>query len=80
MATVKITGTAITATHGTLTTGDILRGISDEFAAHLVNDCRVADYLDAAPAAAPVADPVAKPPKKSAKPAAVEVAEVLNDD
>ena len=45
MPRIKILGTAITATHGTLSTGDILN-VSDDFAAHLVNDCRVADYLD----------------------------------
>lgn len=45
MPRIKITGTAITATHGTLVAGDILN-LSDEFAAHLVNDCKVAEYLD----------------------------------
>jgi hypothetical protein len=32
-------------THGALETGDIIN-VSDDFAAHLVNDCRVAEYLD----------------------------------
>lgn len=45
MPRVKILGTAITASHGTLETGDIIN-VSADFAAHLVNDCRVAEYLD----------------------------------
>lgn len=46
MKRVKILGTAITQTHGTLTTGDIVN-VADEFADHLVNDCKIAEYLQA---------------------------------
>ncbi|MER2518564.1 MAG: hypothetical protein ABTR92_19570 [Candidatus Accumulibacter phosphatis] len=53
MPRVEITGLVITSTHGTLQAGDIVQ-TSDAFAAHLVDDCRAAKYLDVAPAAATV--------------------------
>ena len=53
MARVQITGLVITSSHGTLQAGDIVQ-TSDAFAAHLVNDCNAAKYLDVAPAAATV--------------------------
>lgn len=68
MPRVKILGAAITSSHGTLVTGDIIN-VSDDFAAHLVNDCNVAEYLDVIeptdtqqPAA-----PEAKKPRKTPK-------------
>lgn len=53
MPRVQITGQVITSSHGTLQAGDIVNA-SAAFAAHLVDDCRAAKYLDVAPAAAPV--------------------------
>lgn len=53
MARVQITGLVITSSHGTLQDGDIIQ-TSDAFAAHLVNDCNAAKYLDVAPAVATV--------------------------
>jgi hypothetical protein len=41
---IKILGTAITAQYGTLATGDILR-CDQAFANHLVNDCKVAEFI-----------------------------------
>ncbi len=49
MPRIEILGQAITRSHGTLSTGDILN-VSEEFAEHLVNQCRVAKYLDTKPA------------------------------
>ena len=49
---VEILGCVMTAQHGTLATGDILR-TSAEFAAHLVDDCGAAKYTKAKP---PVVD------------------------
>lgn len=64
MPRVKILGTAITATHGTLSAGDIVN-VSDQFAAHLVNDCKVAEYLDTpAPNAAPASEGKSSKPRK----------------
>lgn len=40
---INITATVTTAQYGTLVSGDILR-TSKEFAAHLVDDCRAAQY------------------------------------
>jgi len=49
---VKITGQAITARYGTLSTGDTL--VTDAaFAKHLVEDCGAAEYVTKAPATAP---------------------------
>lgn len=46
MTAVKITSMVVTAQYGTLSPGDILRTNKD-FAAHLVNDCAAAKYIDA---------------------------------
>jgi hypothetical protein len=59
MVEVKIQGQAITHQYGTLNTGDILR-TSEEFAAHLVNDCKVAEYVIAAPEVEQKATPEAE--------------------
>ena len=45
MPRIEILGTAITATHGTLTPGVIIN-VDEKFARHLVNACQVAKYLD----------------------------------
>jgi len=45
MKKIEIFGMAITSSHGTLTTGQKL-DVSDEFAAHLVEQCRVAKYIE----------------------------------
>ena len=58
MKRIKFTAQGANSVLGGFQSGDIAR-VSDAFAAHLVNEARVAVYLDAAPAAA---DP-AKPPK-----------------
>ena len=44
---VEILGQVITAQHGTLKTGDILR-TDPAFAKHLVEDCAAAKYVNAA--------------------------------
>lgn len=59
---VKIKGTVITAQYGTLSDGDILR-TSPAFAAHLVDDCKAAEYT-AAPKEAP---PEQKPATRKRK-------------
>jgi hypothetical protein len=64
MVEVEILGCVMTAQYGTLSTGDILR-TSEEFAAHLVNDCAAAKYTQAKEAtpAEPEAEPEQKPRK-----------------
>lgn len=63
---VEITGQAITAQYGTLSTGTILR-TTREFAKHLVEDCAAAKYCKKpAPDVERAEDPapaVAAPPK-----------------
>lgn len=44
MTKVKIKGLVITNQYGTLKDGDILNA-SDDFAKHLVDDCKCADYV-----------------------------------
>lgn len=44
MVRIKIRTTCITAQFGALSTGDILT-CSEEFARHLVEDCKAADYI-----------------------------------
>ena len=44
MVEVEILGCVMTAQYGTLKTGDILR-TNEAFAAHLVNDCSAAKYV-----------------------------------
>lgn len=47
MVEVEITtGSVVTAQYGTLKAGDIVR-TSQEFAAHLVNDCKAAKFREA---------------------------------
>lgn len=53
----------MTSQYGTLSTGDILR-TSKEFAAHLVDDCAAAKYVQAKEPAEPVAPVEADEPKK----------------
>ncbi|MGZ8339137.1 MAG: hypothetical protein ACXW2U_05430 [Telluria sp.] len=69
---VEITGQAITAQYGTLSTGDILRTTS-EFAKHLVEDCAAAKYRkapsDGAPPVRAVEVAPADAPKAAPKPA-----------
>lgn len=77
MPRVKLLGQAITASHGTLETGDIVN-VSEAFAAHLVNDCKVAEYLDAAPADPAAAESTddgaaADAPDAASDPAAADV-------
>lgn len=69
---VKITGLAITARYGTLSTGTILR-TDAAFARHLVEECQAAEYVQ--PAEAPVTArpaPQATTRKKKAATAAPE--------
>ena len=72
MVEVEILGCVMTAQYGTLKTGDILR-TNEAFAAHLVNDCSAAKYVQAVEVAAPievepaeVAEPEPKPRKHKA--------------
>ena len=62
MRQIKFTASGANSVLGGFQSGDIAR-VGDAFAAHLVNEARVAVYLDAAPAA--TAGPVngEKPPK-----------------
>lgn len=64
MVEVEILGCVMTAQYGTLKTGDILR-TNEAFAAHLVNDCAAAKYVQAVEVTEPVkAEP--KPKKHKA--------------
>lgn len=65
MVEVEILGCVMTAQYGTLSTGDILR-TSEEFAAHLVNDCAAAKYVQAV-APVEVAEVVAPTEPKNKK-------------
>lgn len=47
MVKVKILGTVITQQYGSLSDGDILT-TSEEFAKHLVDDCKAAEYVKVA--------------------------------
>lgn len=49
MKSVKITANAIVNVNGRgeKFKGDVIHNISDDLAAHFVNDCQVAEYLDA---------------------------------
>ena len=60
MRQIKFKASGANSVLGGFSSGDTAR-VDDAFAAHLVNEARVAVYLDAAPAPAAV-DP-AKPPK-----------------
>jgi hypothetical protein len=63
---IKILGTAITAQYGTLGTGDVLR-CEQAFANHLVNDCKVAEYVEVSEKISEAAKEVkAVKPKKEA--------------
>ena len=63
--TLTIRGTVITSRYGVLSSGDVLRTDAD-YARHLVEDCKAAEYADAKraaedePKAAPQAQPQAK--------------------
>lgn len=62
MVEVEITsGSVVTAQYGTLKAGDIVR-TSQEFAAHLVNDCKAAKFREAPPSEEPIEE--AKKPAK----------------
>lgn len=45
MKDIKIIRTTMTATHGTLESGSILKNIDDAYADHLVKDCQAAEYI-----------------------------------
>jgi hypothetical protein len=76
---VEILVQTITAQYGVLSQGDILR-TSAEFAAHLVDDCGAAKYVEAKPAVktetAPDATGVTAAPASEVAPAAEVVAAV----
>ena len=67
MKRIKFTAQGANSVLGGFQSGDIAR-VSDAFAAHLVNEARVAVYLDGAPPPAAV-DPE-KPPKTPRRKAA----------
>jgi hypothetical protein len=68
LVTLKIRGTVTTSRYGVLMSGDVLRTDAD-YARHLVEDCKAAEYADAKraeaeePKAAQQAQPQAKPRK-----------------
>ena len=62
MRQIKFKASGANSVLGGFSSGDIAR-VDDAFAAHLVNEARVAVYLDAAPAPAPAAVNPEKPPK-----------------
>ena len=63
MVEVEITSSSVvTAQYGTLKVGDIVR-TSQEFAAHLVNDCNAAKFREAPPSDEP-AEKAKKPTKR----------------
>jgi hypothetical protein len=57
MVQIKITSMVFTSQHGALQSGDILR-VSEAEAAHLINECKAAEYI---------APPVAEAPAPSDK-------------
>jgi hypothetical protein len=65
LVTLTIRGTVVTSRYGVLASGDVLR-TDAEYARHLVEDCKAAEYADAKraeadePKAAPQAQPQAK--------------------
>lgn len=73
---VEITGQAITARYGTLSTGDILK-TDQAYAEHLINDCHVAKWRESKAAAPEVDDQLENEPIKPVEPAEPVVAEVL---
>ncbi len=68
MAKIKILGQVFSTQYGVLKTGDILT-CSDEFAAHLVNDAKAAEFMDAPnPAEPPAAVLAADAPVEDSTP------------
>lgn len=65
MKQIKFIASGANSAIGGFQSGDIAR-VSDAFAAHLVNEARVAVYLDAAPAAVDPAKPPKTPRRKAA--------------
>ena len=63
MVQIKITGTVFTSQYGALQKGAILR-VSEAEAAHLINECKAAEYI--APPAAAVPATADKRRRKSA--------------
>lgn len=68
LVSITIRGTVITSRYGVLSSGDVLRTDAD-YARHLVEECKAADYAAAKPAAAdePKAAPEAQPQAKPRK-------------
>jgi hypothetical protein len=62
MVQIKITSMVFTSQHGALQSGDILR-VSEAEAAHLINECKAAEYL--APQVAEVPAPADKRRRKA---------------
>ena len=65
MRQIKFTASGANSVLGGFQSGDIAR-VGDAFAAHLVNEARVAVYLDAAPAAVNPEKPPKTPRRKAA--------------
>lgn len=65
MRQIKFTASGANSALGGFSPGDIAR-VGDAFAAHLVNEARVAVYLDAAPATVNPAKPPKTPRRKAA--------------
>ena len=63
MVEVEILGCVMTAQYGVLSTGDILR-TSKEYAAHLVDDCAAAKYIQKVEKVAEVVIDESKPKKQ----------------
>jgi hypothetical protein len=68
LVSLTIRGTVITSRYGVLSSGDVLRTDAD-YARHLVEDCKAADYNYGAPAAAhePATAPQTQPQTKQRK-------------
>jgi hypothetical protein len=65
LVSLKIRGTVVTSRYGVLSSGDVLR-TDAEYARHLVDECKAAEYAEATPAEAEAAP--AQPAQPQAKP------------
>lgn len=66
LVSLKIRGTVVTSRYGVLSSGDVLR-TDAEYARHLVEECKAAEYATGKPAEAEESAP-AQPAHPQAKP------------
>jgi hypothetical protein len=78
---IKFTANGWCSNVGNFSDGDIARNLPDALAAHLVNEARCAEYLQAPAPAAPAAEDAkpAEKPKRPRKPATTQADEPKDD-